>query len=108
MNLPSHNLPLHNFPHPFEAQIRTLTQLNLSDNGTTGAAEKTVMTEDIVSKGRKKFGAQDLKLWLDLEVPIIEDCNSFGAEMQNHLIKECLEAYKKCNAMQNSMMSRHT
>ncbi|WVQ78930.1 hypothetical protein IAT38_001022 [Cryptococcus sp. DSM 104549] len=51
---------------------------------------------------------QDLRLWLELEVPVIEDGNSFGAEVQNHLINQLTEAYKRSNAMQNGVRSHHS
>lgn len=42
-----------------EAQIQALKQLNLSESGMTGSAEKTVMPEDIVGKGKKVFGEEE-------------------------------------------------
>lgn len=42
-----------------EAQIQALKQLNLSESGMTGSAEKTVMPEDIVGKGKKMFGEEE-------------------------------------------------
>jgi hypothetical protein len=34
---------------------------------------------------------QDLRIWLELEVPLIEDGNSFGAEVQGVLIRDLNE-----------------
>lgn len=42
-----------------EAQIQALKQLNLSESGMTGSAEKMVMPEDIVGKGKKVFGEEE-------------------------------------------------
>ncbi|WVQ77758.1 hypothetical protein IAR50_007448 [Cryptococcus sp. DSM 104548] len=54
------------------------------------------------------FLAQDLKLWLDMEIPLIEDGNSFGAEVQQLIIRELLDTYKKCNNMQNGVRAHYT
>ncbi|ODN72893.1 hypothetical protein L202_08316 [Cryptococcus amylolentus CBS 6039] len=54
------------------------------------------------------FLAQDLKLWLDLEIPLVEDGNSFGAEVQQLVIRELLDTYKKCNSMQNGVRAHYT
>lgn len=68
---------------------------------------------------------QDLRVWLELEIPLIEDGNSFGkprphtlddwsadvclgAEVQNHLIRELETVYKKSNNFINSARSHHT
>lgn len=74
----------------------------------------------------------DLRVWLELEIPLIEDGNSFGksanprllrlhclvrkrhmtdilgAEVQNHLIRELEAAYKKSNAFINGSRQHHT
>ncbi|WVQ95800.1 hypothetical protein IAU59_002899 [Kwoniella sp. CBS 9459] len=51
---------------------------------------------------------QDLKVWLELEIPVIEDGNSFGADVQAHLISQLNEASKRCQNMQNGARSHHT
>ncbi|OCF33557.1 hypothetical protein I317_03582 [Kwoniella heveanensis CBS 569] len=50
---------------------------------------------------------QDLKVWLELEIPVIEDGNSFGADVQAHLISQLTEANKRCQSMQNGARSHH-
>lgn len=50
------------------------------------------------------FTLQDLKTWLSLEIPIIEDGNSFGAEVQDHLLHELDDGLRKCLNMQGSLM----
>lgn len=50
----------------------------------------------------------DLKLWLELEIPLIEDGNSFGAEVQNHLIRELDSAFKRSNGFHNGLRQHHT
>ncbi|CAD6565410.1 MAG: hypothetical protein TREMPRED_001166 [Tremellales sp. Tagirdzhanova-0007] len=45
---------------------------------------------------------QDLKIWLELEIPVIEDGNSFGADVQAHLNKELDEYIRRSNAFHNS------
>ncbi|KAK4685079.1 hypothetical protein P7C73_g5081, partial [Tremellales sp. Uapishka_1] len=52
--------------------------------------------------------AQDLKIWLEMEVPVIEDGNSFGAEVQHTLIKELAEVYRKSNAMHNGCRAHYS
>jgi hypothetical protein len=42
-----------------------------------------------------------------MEIPLIEDGNSFGAEVQNTLIRELNEVYKKSNAFQNGCRSHY-
>ncbi|OCF61976.1 hypothetical protein L486_01642 [Kwoniella mangroviensis CBS 10435] len=51
--------------------------------------------------------AQDLKVWLEMEIPVIEDGNSFGADVQAHLISQLTDAYKKSNSMQNGVRAHH-
>ncbi|WVF68247.1 hypothetical protein IAT40_003012 [Kwoniella sp. CBS 6097] len=51
---------------------------------------------------------QDLKVWLELEIPVIEDGNSFGADVQAHLISQLTEANKRCQNMQNGARSHHS
>ncbi|WVW86909.1 hypothetical protein I302_108964 [Kwoniella bestiolae CBS 10118] len=51
--------------------------------------------------------AQDLKVWLELEIPVVEDGNSFGADVQAHLISQLTDAYKKSNSMQNGVRAHH-
>ncbi|WWC73677.1 uncharacterized protein I206_107649 [Kwoniella pini CBS 10737] len=51
--------------------------------------------------------AQDLKVWLEMEIPVVEDGNSFGADVQAHLISQLTEAYKKSNTMQNGVRAHH-
>ncbi len=46
---------------------------------------------------------QDLKIWLETEIPVIEDGNSFGAEVQATLIEELNEIHKRTNNMQNGV-----
>jgi hypothetical protein len=73
---------------------------------------------------------QDLRVWLELEIPVIEDGNSFGpsfrvsscsppspstgagadhagADVQAHMIKELNDAYRKSNAYQNGCRSHY-
>ncbi|WRT69716.1 uncharacterized protein IL334_006706 [Kwoniella shivajii] len=52
--------------------------------------------------------SQDLKVWLEMEIPVVEDGNSFGAEVQAHLISQLTDAYKKSNSMQNGVRAHHT
>ncbi|RXK35189.1 hypothetical protein M231_07560 [Tremella mesenterica] len=51
---------------------------------------------------------QDLKIWLEMEIPLMEDGNSFGADVQGHIIRELNETYKKTNAMQNGCRAHFT
>lgn len=51
---------------------------------------------------------QDLRIWLELEIPVIEDGNSFGADVQNHLIRELNEHYKRSNSFQNGCRAHYT
>ena len=65
----------------------------------------------------------ELRLWLELEIPLIEDGNSFGessrhcidyrplttgAEVQGHLIREVDLAHKKSNSFHNGLRQHHT
>ncbi|WVR08025.1 hypothetical protein IAU60_005069 [Kwoniella sp. DSM 27419] len=50
----------------------------------------------------------DLKVWLQLEVPVIEDGNSFGADVQAHLIAKVGDATKDLHMITNSVRTHHT
>ncbi|ORY34732.1 proteasome activator pa28 [Naematelia encephala] len=50
---------------------------------------------------------QDLRIWLELEVPIIEDGNHFGADVQAQLAKELVENYKRSNGFQTGCRGHH-
>ncbi|ORX37720.1 proteasome activator pa28 [Kockovaella imperatae] len=50
---------------------------------------------------------QDLRVWLELEIPLIEDGNSFGADVQSHLLRELTEAYKRSNGFQNGARTHY-
>ncbi len=50
----------------------------------------------------------DLRMWLELEIPLIEDGNSFGAEVQNHLIREIEVAQKRSTSYHNCTRQHHT
>ncbi|WWC92819.1 uncharacterized protein L201_007778 [Kwoniella dendrophila CBS 6074] len=52
--------------------------------------------------------SQNLKVWLELEIPIIEDGNSFGADVQNHLIKELTDVKVRSNNMSNGVRAHHS
>ncbi|WVN89913.1 uncharacterized protein L203_105143 [Cryptococcus depauperatus CBS 7841] len=53
------------------------------------------------------FTAQDLTIWLNLEIPLIEDGNSFGAEVQKHLIDQLTETYKYANYIRDQLRLYH-
>ncbi|WVQ82600.1 hypothetical protein IAT38_004730 [Cryptococcus sp. DSM 104549] len=46
---------------------------------------------------------QDLKMWLDLEIPVIEDGNSFGADVQNSLIGQLAGALRYSSGTQSAL-----
>ncbi|KAL7425140.1 hypothetical protein Q5752_000828 [Cryptotrichosporon argae] len=49
----------------------------------------------------------DLRLWLELEIPVLEDGNSFGAEVQADLIKKLEEAQQLTRRMCLNMRQHH-
>jgi hypothetical protein len=50
----------------------------------------------------------DLRTWLNLEVPVIEDGNHFGADVQDNLIKELNHGLSHCRAIKASSQSHFT
>lgn len=47
------------------------------------------------------FALNDLRVWLSLETPIIEDGNSFGADVQSHLSTEIDKSFNKAAGCMN-------
>ncbi|WWD20332.1 hypothetical protein CI109_104808 [Kwoniella shandongensis] len=49
----------------------------------------------------------DLRVWIKLEVPVIEDGNSFGAEVQEHLLKSIDQSRSRINMLHSNLLSHH-
>jgi hypothetical protein len=49
----------------------------------------------------------DLKIWLSLETPIIEDGNSFGADVQSHINDEINKQHNRANQYQGGCIRHH-
>ena len=47
------------------------------------------------------FHLNDLRVWLSLETPIIEDGNSFGADVQSHLSDQIDKSFNKAASYMN-------
>jgi len=50
----------------------------------------------------------DLRVWLSLETPIIEDGNSFGADVQSHLSDQIDKAFSKAGTYMNGCNRHHS
>jgi hypothetical protein len=49
----------------------------------------------------------DLRVWLSLETPIIEDGNSFGADVQSHLSDQIDKSFNKAASYMNGCKRHH-
>lgn len=49
----------------------------------------------------------DLRVWLSLETPIIEDGNSFGADVQSHLSDHVDKSFNKAASYMNGCKRHH-
>jgi hypothetical protein len=47
------------------------------------------------------FCLNDLRVWLSLEVPVIEDGNSFGADVQSHMSTEIDKCFNRATGYMN-------
>lgn len=53
------------------------------------------------------FNLNDLRVWLSLETPIIEDGNSFGADVQKHIYDHIEKCFGRASQYMNGAKRHH-
>lgn len=56
---------------------------------------------------RLYFQLNTLRVWLSLETPVIEDGNSFGADVQSHLVEKVNKYFQRVGAYIDGMNRHH-
>jgi hypothetical protein len=115
-------------PHWFEVVPRNKVQTDLIRLTTKYALPYAAVTAHELREHEDLHAmVQELRVWLELEIPLVEDGNSFGksppcryrrdrqarahrpgAEVQNSLIRELELAYKKSNNHISTTRQHHT